>query len=426
MTGMNAARHRVTDWTLQYDGTRNHDHPHLKNPEWNYGGICTHAGQHHTVHARPLPSILKEAGYRTIHVGKAHFGAVGAPGADPKHLGFEVNIAGHAAGAPGSYYGEHNFAQAGRVNKKKGKKPLTYWDVPGLEKYHGQKINLTEVLTREAITAVDNALTDDKPFFLYMAHYAVHTPIMPDSRFVDNYPDLHPTEAAYASMVEGMDHSLGDIMDHLKEKGIDQNTVILFMSDNGGLSAYGRAGEMHTHNRPLASGKGSAYEGGIREPMLVRWPGVTKPGSTCKTPVIIEDFFTTVLDIANVDLPQQMPQKIDGVSFGPMLKGETSSAGDRPLFWHYPNWWGHEGPGIIPFSAIRHGDWKLIYFHDGPRYELYNLANDLSETKNLADTEVEKRNELAAELRDYLKKVDAQMPLDRKTNRPIPLPAPFY
>jgi arylsulfatase A-like enzyme len=423
MTGMSAARHRVTDWTLWYDGRRGMKHPKFTLPEWNYGGICTRPDQHHTVHARPLPAILKTAGYRTIHVGKAHFGAVGAPGADPKHLGFDVNIAGYALGSPGSYYGEDNFRNRRKPNTKKPtQKKKTRWPLPNMEKYHGQKINLSEALTREAIREIDDSLSADRPFFLYLAHYAVHAPIMPDRRFVNNYPDLDPKEAAYASMVEGMDRSLGDVMDHLKEKGIDQNTAILFMSDNGGLSVVHRGGTPHTHNRPLASGKGSAYEGGIREPMLVRWPGVTRPGSTCETPVIIEDFFTTVLDIAGVALPQNLPQTVDGVSFVPLLKGEVRPADQRALFWHYPNWWGPTGPGIGSSSTIRRGDWKLIYFHDGPRYELFNLANDLGETKNLADVETEKRDELAAELKAYLQKVQAQMPRDKKTDRPVPLP----
>ena len=205
-----------------------------------------------------LAQILKDNGYFTIHCGKAHFGAIGTPGENPLTLGFDINIAGHAAGGPGSYHGENNYSASWRGGGKT-------WDVPGLEKYHGQEINLSEALTREAIIALDSALSAEKPFYLYMSHYGVHTPLELDDRFYQKYKDMgyEEPEARYASMVESVDKSLGDLMNYLDEKGIAENTIILFMSDNGGLSAVARGGGPHTHNLPLSSGKGSAHEGGF-------------------------------------------------------------------------------------------------------------------------------------------------------------------
>ncbi|UJH68782.1 sulfatase [Allomuricauda sp. SCSIO 65647] len=415
MTGMNAAHHRVTNWTLRKDALQPMEKNHLtlRFPEWNVNGMSPVAGDPKAVHATPLPKLLQTAGYFTIHTGKAHFGAIGTPGENPLNLGFNVNIAGHAAGAPESYLGMENFG-----NGKKGK---AVWAVPRLEKYHGNDIYLTEALTREALTHLDS-VAGRKPFFLYMSHYAVHTPIMGDKRFLQKYlnKNLDSTEAKYASMIEGMDKSLGDIMDYLEEKKLADNTVILFMSDNGGLSAVARGGEPHTHNKPLASGKGSIYEGGIREPMLVKWPGVTKPSSITDHQIIIEDFFPTLVEMANITNARTV-QKIDGQSFVSVLKGHPSKD-QRPLFWHYPNEWGPNGPGIGAHSAVRLSDFKLIYFHEDQKIELYNITNDIGETENLADQRPEKANELAIILSNHLKAVNAQMPSHKKTGKKVPWP----
>ncbi|NNE75872.1 MAG: sulfatase, partial [Pricia sp.] len=358
MTGMNAARHRVTNWTLQKDSKKamEKNHDSLEFPMWNVNGLSPIAGDSFAVHAMPLAQALHDIGYYTIHAGKAHLGAIDTPGANPLNLGFDINIAGHAAGAPESYLGTDNFG-----NAKEGKED---WAVPGLGKYHGKDIFLTEAITLEALEAIDTAITTQRPFFLYMAHYAVHTPIMGDKRFLQKYLErgLDSTEAKYASMIEGLDKSLGDIMDYLEEKNIVDNTVVLFMSDNGGLSAHARGGEPHTHNRPLSSGKGSMHEGGIREPMLVKWPGKIEPGTVSKYQLIIEDFYPTILEMAGVDSLRTV-QKIDGESFMPALTGEKEYSGVRPLYWHFPNEWGPDGPGIGAASTVRKGDWKFIYYH---------------------------------------------------------------
>ncbi|MCK0190915.1 sulfatase [Arenibacter sp. F20364] len=416
MTGMNAARHRVTNWTLQKDKLQpmETNHKTLHFPEWNVNGLSPVAGIEKAVYATPLPQVLKEAGYHTIHAGKAHLGAIGTPGEDPLKLGFEINIAGHAAGAPGSYLGTDNFG-----NGIEGKE---VWAVPGLDKYHGKDIFLTEAITQEAQLAMDSALERNKPFFLYMAHYAVHTPIMADSRFVQKYYDkgLDSTEAKYAALVEGMDKSLGDIMDYLDNKNISDNTIILFMSDNGGLSALARGGEKHSHNKPLSSGKGSAHEGGIREPMLVKWPGKIAPNTVTDQQVIIEDFYPTILEMAGVENYETI-QQVDGISFVPVLSGNSSS-GNRPLFWHYPNEWGPSGPGIGASSSTRVGDWKFIYYYNDGSMELFNLKEDIGETQNLVKEQPEKARELAKTLANYLRKVEAQIPSRKDTGEQIAYP----
>lgn len=418
MTGMNAAKHRVTNWTLNKDVLKPMEvnHKTLSFPKWNINGMTPDSTVAHAVYATSLPQVLKDAGYYTIHSGKAHLGAIGTPAENPLNIGFDVNIAGHAAGAPESYYGTENFG-----NGKEGK---AIWAVPGLEQYHGKDIYLTEAITLEAIKAMDTAVQNRNPFFLYMSHYAVHTPIMGDNRFVQKYYDkgIDSTEAKYASMVEGMDKSLGDIMDFLEKKDIADNTVILFMSDNGGLSAVARGGERHTHNKPLKSGKGSAYEGGIREPMLVKWPGHTKGNWTTDAYVIIEDFYPTILEMAGIEKAETV-QEVDGRSFVPLLVGENINTEERPLFWHYPNDWGISGPGIGASSTVRLGDWKLIYFYETQQLELYNVTEDIGEMNNLAKENPEKTKELAKVLTDYMKGVDAQIPSDKKTGERIPYPA---
>jgi len=417
MTGMNAARHRVTNWTLKKDNLQpmEKNHPSLAFPQWNVNGLSPISGIDQSVHATALPAVLKKAGYFTIHSGKSHLGAIDTPGENPINLGFDINIGGHAAGAPGSYLGTDNFG-----NGIKGKE---VWAVPGMESYYGKDIFLTEALTLEAIKAMDTAVATKKPFFLYMAHYAIHTPLMEDKRFIQKYIDkgLDMKEAKYAALVEGMDKSLGDLMDYLEANNLDENTIIMFMSDNGGLSAVARGGEKHTHNKPLASGKGSVYEGGIREPMLVKWPGTIQPNSVTGEYVIIEDFYPTILEMTGITNPETT-QVIDGLSFMSLLKGEEFDSSERPLFWHYPNEWGPSGPGIGASSAVRLGDWKYIYYHLDQRMELFNLKEDIGEAHNLIAVNPNKTEELAKVLSDYLLEVKAQMPSDKKTGIKIPLP----
>lgn len=405
MTGLNAARHKVTNWTLRKDKSPDPKHPKIKPPEWNVNGMSMESGVERTVHAITLPRLLQKTGYQTIHVGKAHFGAKGTPGENPKNLGFEVNIGGHAPGGPGSYHGKNNFSAAWRNADR-------IWDVPGLEKYFGQDINLTEALTIEANKEIDLTVADGKPFYLYMSHYAIHAPWEKDHRYYQKYIDagLNEFNATYASMIEGMDKSLGDLMANLKHHGIDKNTIIVFMSDNGQPSQA----EL---NKPLRGHKLLPYEGGVRVPMIVKWPGVTKPNSTCSDYLIIEDIFTTFLEMGGIKKYEQIGGKIDGVSFVPLLKGAGKYPKDRPIFWHYPHTYDR-----FPYSSVRKGDWKLIYFHIDRKLELYNLREDIGEENNLAKENPEKLNELAKVLTDHLKECSAQMPVDKTTGKEVEYP----
>jgi arylsulfatase A-like enzyme len=408
LTGMNAARHKVTNWTSPYKGVDSgKDDEVFNHVNWNKCGLSPIEGVENTVFARTFPQILKEIGYYTIHVGKAHWGAMGTPAADPKNLGFVINIGGNATGHPASYFGEENY---GNVYGKAG-----IHAVPDLEAYYGSETFLSEALTKEALKALDYPREDRKPFFLYLSHYAVHTPLHSDPRFKNNYKELDEKEAAFASMVEGMDKSLGDVMDYLENHNLSKNTIIIFMSDNGSLSRTPpRGGEMNTHNLPLKIGKGSVHEGGIREPMIVKWPTVVKGNTVNEHQVIIEDFFPSILELAGIK-PSKMNQVLDGESFVSFLKNPKKARTERSLIWHYPHHWGPEGPGINFASAIRKGDWKLLYDMKQQKLSLYNLAKDIGEHDDMTSENPNKVKELAKDLSDILKERGAQMPTYKST-----------
>jgi arylsulfatase A-like enzyme len=419
LTGMSAARHKVTNWTSpQKDNPTDYPDDLLNSPDWNINGLTELPGRPIAVYATPLPQLLSEAGYATIHVGKAHWGPVGTSGSNPRNLGFTVNIAGSAIGHPQSYYAEQNY---GNVLGQK----LSANAVPGLESYYGTDIFLSEALTREAIKAINEPIQHKRPFFLYLSHYAVHTPIQGDPRFLSAYlkKGLDTTEAKYASLIEGMDKSLGDVMDVLEAKKVAENTIIIFMSDNGGLSlSPPRGGQKYTHNLPLRAGKGSLYEGGIREPMLVKWPGVTKAGTTCSQYLNITDFFPTVLEVAGIKKAKTL-QTIDGISFVPYLKNTAKVDTSRALVWHYPNRWTTDETNAFCYaSAIRLGDWKLIYLMKQGKLELYNLKDDLGEQQDLAKRYPLIVAKLATLLTRKLKDYQAQMPTYKSNGEQVAWP----
>lgn len=419
MTGMNAARHRVTNWTLEKNTSTDNQSNMLQFPEWNVNGICQAPGVPYTYEVTSLPQLLKNNGYHTIHCGKAHWGAIDTPGENPHHFGFEVNIAGHAGGGIASYLGEENYG-----NRTDGK-PSSRQAVPDLDKYWGTETFATEALTLEALKALDKAKNLGQPFFLYMSHYAIHIPINRDKRFYQKYIDagLSEKEAAYAALIEGMDKSLGDLMNWLEKNELDKNTIVIFMSDNGGFATdtHWRDAPLYTQNAPLNSGKGSAYEGGIREPMIVKWPGEVSPGTKCDDYLIIEDFFPTILDMAQVR-ERKTVQTVDGVSFMPMLEGKPTRYDKRNLYWNYPNLWGNEGPGIGSTCTVRRGDWKLIYYYETGKKELFNITNDIGETANRAEQNPRLVKKLSKELGKFLRGADAQRPSFKTTGKPCPWP----
>lgn len=423
LTGLNAAHHKVTNWThpVANKPTDNIDDLLLP-PDWNINGMSPEPNTPKTVYATPFPKILKDNGYYTVHVGKAHWGAAGTPAASPLNLGFMVNIAGHAAGHPQSYYAEENY---GNISGK-----ASYQAVPDLMEYHGGDVFLTEALTKEAIKAIVEPIKREVPFFLNFSNYAVHVPIQPDPRFVQKYLDqgLDSVEAGYASLVEGFDKSIGDIVDFLKLKGVYDNTVIIFLSDNGGLSLHpARSGPSHTQNLPLRAGKGSIYEGGIRIPLLIK--NVNSKQARCTdAPVIIEDIFPTVLELANVSDYSLAQNRIDGKSLVRLINGQTDGSwNSRNLIWNIPNKWTvPDGPGINFFAAIRQGDYKLIYDMKRGKLELYNLRDDIGEMKDISANENKRVKELSNQLTKQLKEWDAQLPTYKATGDKIRFPNELY
>lgn len=396
LTGMTPARTGITYWTLRKDTDTSRVREGLAPPAWRVNGL--QPGEHPL-----LPELLRRAGYRTIHAGKAHFGALQTPGADPLNLGFDVNIAGHAAGAPASYLGEDHYSDAGKRGGDHGLRP-SVWDVPGLDKFHGSATYLTEALASEASGEIRKAAADGVPFYLSFAPYAVHTPLMANPRYAAGYPELDAQETKYATMIESVDAALGTLVTALEETGQLDRTVIVFTGDNGGLSAVARGAapggqSRHTHNAPARSGKGSAYDGGTRVPWIIAWPGVTdKPGragSLDPTPVISHDLFPTFLRVAGGPAPggELGVGPIDGVDLTGVIAGEAGDLTERVLGWHQPHQWGASGPGIEPFSSVRRGRWKLLFYHADERYELFDLVADPGE---ISDRSAEEPDALAS------------------------------
>ncbi len=423
MTGQNEARHGVTQWTYLSGAAPSTDlqHPTLAPSDWNWNGLQPDPSMRNAVSVETLPEILQRNGYRTMHFGKGHLGARDTPGADPGRLGFDIRIGGRDAGGCGSYWGTKNF---GALRHPEG--PWRAWD---LDQYFGQDIHLTEALTREAMREIRRSVEENQPFFCYFAHYAPHTPIEPDERFAPAYRQsgLDNIEAAYASLIHGMDKSTGDLLTLLDELGVADDTLVVFTSDNGGLSHSKRSMRPpHTHNAPLSSGKGAHHEGGIRVPLLVRWPGIVNPKTSQDTPVVIQDWFPTLLHVANVSTPPK--HMVDGIDVLPLLKQQPVNP-ERTLVWHFPNFWGPlngppvEGPGMGPSSTIRKGDWKLIYYYTDQRFELFNLREDLGETHNLASANPEIVRVLATQLSDFLKQCDAPLPVLKESGSVVPFPA---
>ena len=337
-----------------------------------------------------IAEALKAAGYQSGYIGKWH---LGDPAWYPPGQGYDENRGGCDYGQPPSYFDPYSQPNGKHETLRKG-----IHNLPGRKK--GEYLTHREA--DEAEELIRGWHAKKQPFFLQVAHYAVHTPIQAIPEVAAKYQQEGKTNTntKYAAMVESFDDSTRQILETLKELGIDQNTIILFTSDNGGLDNGGSP----TDNAPLRSGKGYAYEGGIRVPFLVRWPGVIPAGKISNTPVCSIDIFPTLLEAAGVDHPKDRP--IDGLSLLPHLKsgGETSVERDD-LIWHFPHY--RHAPG--PYSIIRKGDWKLIKFWAG-KSELFNLADDLGEKNDLSKRMPEKVLELDALLVKRLKEQEAKLP----------------
>ena len=332
-----------------------------------------------------IAELLRDAGYATACIGKWHLGGAGY---EPTRQGFEMAIPANGAGSPASYFAPYRTRQ--------GK------DVPGLEQAAPGEY-LTDRLTDEAIKFIDRK--HEQPFFLYLAHFAVHIPLKAKESLVDKYTALvkpgPQQNAIYAAMIESVDQGVGRILARLAELKLDERTIVLFSSDNGGLATLEGPNTPATSNAPLREGKGFLYEGGTRAPLIVRWPGHISPGSTCATPVSTIDFLPTLLEACGI---ANQPA-VDGVSLLPLLT--ASGQLDREaLYWHYPH---YSNQGGHPGGAIRAGDYKLIEFYENGRRELYNVRSDIRETKNLAAEMPERVQALATKLADWRTSVAAQM-----------------
>ena len=403
MTGQNAARHRTTNWINSESNNRTTFGPH----EWNWKGL--------TSDMPVYPKLLQEAGYRTIHVGKAHFGCIGSEGEDPLNVGFDVNIGGNSIGQPGSYYGEWGYGWT------KGNKARA---VPGLEKYHGSNVFLTDALTLEAEAEIEKAVKEGKPFYLNMSHYAVHQPFEADNRYLDRYKDSgkgHMAEA-FATLVEGMDKSLGDLMDKLEELGVAENTLILFLGDNGGDAPLGGAAD-YGSSAPLKGKKGSEYEGGVRVPFIASW---AKPDTNNKFqkkyPIAknaiqlqqgtVMDLYPTILSVAGVKAKKNYP--LDGSDLKKLLQGKADKKHRDDFLMHFP----HGEHRANYFTTYRKGDWKLIYYYNPdttgePSWKLYNLKDDPYETTDLSENNPEMVASMIELMKERLTEEKALYPINK-------------
>ncbi len=387
LTGKSPARLHLTH-IIQH---RNPGNRALREPDWT---------PYLPLPEQTLAEILTPAGYTSASIGKWHLGGhagrTGAEGreGDPRNQGFDVNVAGCDLGQPPDYFYPYERTVNGR--------DFALHPLPGGSK--GEY--LTERLTSEAEQFMER--NANRPFFLYMSYFTPHTSIgarlQARPELIEKYkgkrapPDTH-RNPTYAAMVEHLDRGVGRILDKLDQLNLEDDTIVIFTSDNGG---FGRV----TSNKPLRGAKGTPYEGGLRVPLIIRWPGRTQPGRTCAVPAITPDLFATIADGAGIQSPHT--DERDGVSLVPLIDGEDALERDA-IFWHFPHYLRQQEP----YSVIRAGDYKLIEFLESRRIELFNLAEDLGETADLADDMPEKAQQLRERLDQWRYRVGAQMPTQK-------------
>jgi arylsulfatase A len=394
MTGRYPARLGLTDWIHHLDreallaaGTQKNPVDYVTIPGKTL--LCPPNPYWMELEEITLAEALREGGYCSAHIGKWHLGP------DlwfPDKQGFDVNIGGCEIGQPPTYFDP--YYQNPQRSSIPTLKPRKYGEY------------LTDRESEEAVHFIrDHA---GEAFFLNMCHYAVHTPLEAQEELVSKYRHKEPSNQknpVYAAMIESVDKATGRIMAVLDELNLSERTVIIFTSDNGGLQ------DISTDNAPLRSGKGYPYEGGIRVPLIIRWPGVISSGSTCRVPVVSVDFFPTICRIAGVRLPED--RAIDGESLLPLLE-QNGGLEREAIFWHFPHYRGD----IVPYSIVRRRDWKLVKRYEGRRYELFNLREDLSETSDLSSERPAVAKELAHLLEDWLKNTGAKLPREDPEKRP--------
>ena len=337
-----------------------------------------------------IPEELKTLGYRTAHFGKWHLGA------DPTTQGMDVNIAGREWGSPsgGGYRSPFSFPNL------KSNKPGDY---------------LTDRISEAACDFIRNS--KGTPFFVYLSHYSVHTPIQPKTEYIDHYKskpaDRGQNNAGYAAMIQSLDESMGRVVKTLADESLSDNTIVIFVSDNGGHGGV-------TSNRPLRGAKGMLYEGGIRVPMIVHWPGKTVAGSKFEQPVSGVDLMPTILEMASAKFRKNSrDQPRDGISLVDVLDGSSANIFVRPVFWHFPAYLQGTGGGANaepfrtrPAGAVRLGDWKLIEFFETGKVELYNLVQDIGESKDVSADNPDRTALLLAKLQGWRETINAPVPTE--------------
>ena len=386
MTGRNPVTVDITDWIPGHQDARGGPEPHemFVVPRFN---------QHLALDEITIAELLKEAGYVSASIGKWHLGARGFL---PTDQGFDLNVAGYEKGSPPSYYYPYT-----RESRRDIISPL---------ELNGDSLYLTDRLTNEAIQFMDK--NKDQPFFLYLPFYNVHTPLEGRPDLLKKYEarlEAHQNDSIlrnphFLAMTEAVDLNVGRIMEYLMEKKIDRNTMVIFTSDNGGLLLRNGNFIRASWNYPLREGKGTLYEGGLRIPAIVRWPGTIEAGRISEEMIISTDIYPTVAEVAGIDVDHE----IEGKSLIPhLLRSELLDR--ESLYWHYPHY--HLG---MPGGVIREGDFKLIEYFETGETELYKLSEDLQESHNLA----EEFPEIAGELQQKLK----QWRIANGANMPVPNP----
>ncbi len=394
MTGRSPARLGITDWIRAEFQLTARQWPNVRD-RFGYHRtgsadreLLTPVNELQLPHSEiTLAELLKPIGYASAFIGKWHLGGRGHL---PVDQGFDENYGGWDYGQPPSYFDP--FVELPRL-------PM---GIPTLAPRQPGEY-LTDREADEAVGFIER--NRDRPFLLYLSHYAVHTPIQAKKDLIARYEPRRDGQGqddpVYAAMVHSVDDAMGRLLETLDRTGLTDRTLIVFTGDNGGLDRQGRP----TENAPLRSGKGYAYEGGLRTPWIVRWPGVTEAAAVSREPVASIDLLPTIAAAVGTRPPAD--REIDGIDLGPALRG--GNLPERALFWHFPHY--RHGPGHDPYSVVRKGDWKLIRFYDPAKTELYNLADDLGEANDLAAAEQDRADQLSALLDEGLQDVGARLPI---------------
>lgn len=372
VTGKYPARLHLTDFIA---GNNRDTYP-LSQPEWQ---------KFLPLEEVTFAEILKEHGYKTAHFGKWHLSPEKTPPGslpyNPDKQGFDEHFV--------TYKPAGNMAQP--------------WQDAEVDAHN------VDTITNLSLDFMEQNM--EYPFFLFVSHNTIHDPLKERAETIRKYEELEATEEpqnhpVIAAMIERLDNSCGKIFDKVSELGLEDNTIVIFYSDNGGKRSYAA-------QTPFRAGKGWLYEGGIREPLIVKWKDAVKPRTVSESMVSSIDFYPTFLEMAGVEW--NIPDNMDGKSIVPVLKNPATGI-HQMLFWHYPHY--HHGSGMTPAGAVRSGKWKLIEWYEKSllgeqesAYELYNLEADEGETKNLADSLKAKTTELAGELQKWRENVGAQMPV---------------